>query len=195
MTKTAPRPARADSRSFWSNSRSRRRPTRSGLSVLMSTVGADRACPLLPSSMATTLLGSRTRDFLDASAHPQARRLPPPRRAFRRKTMIKSLSTEERVAVARDYLARVFNGRNAERAREFFTPDVVWHGGALGTVTGADTIVPILAGLLGALPGVKAEGQGVIANKGLVAFRLVVGATLTRKPLGIPPTRRSVPCD
>src|SRR5882672_6988635 len=37
-----------------------------------------------------------------------------PRKAFRRKTMIKSLSTEERVAGSRDYLARVFNGSNAE---------------------------------------------------------------------------------
>src|SRR2546426_9911737 len=104
--------------------------------------------------------GSRTRDFLDASAHPQARRCPPPRKAFRRKTMIKTLSTEERVAIARDYLARVFNGSNAERAREFFTPDVVWHGGALGTVTGVDTIVPVLGGVIGAPKGIKARGPG-----------------------------------
>src|SRR5258706_988189 len=195
MTKTAPRPARADSRSFSSNSRSRRRPTRSGLSVLVTTVDADTACPRLPSSMATTLLGSRTGDFLDASAHPQARRLPPPRRAFRRKTMITSLSTEERVAVARDYLARVFNGRNAERAREFFTPDVVWHGGALGTVTGVDTIVPVLGRFIGALTGIKAEVQDVIANKDLVALRLVVSATHTGNLLGIPATGRPVKWD
>src|SRR3989442_11841837 len=104
--------------------------------------------------------------------------------------MIKILSTEERVAIARDYLARVFNGSNAERAREFFTPDVVWHGGALGTVTGVDTIVPVLGGVIGALTGIKAEGQDVIANKDLVALRLVVSATHTGNPLGVPPTRR-----
>src|SRR2546426_11399124 len=68
------------------------------------------------------------------------------KKGIRRKTMIKTLSTEERVAIARDYLARVFNGGNAERAREFFTPDVVWHGGALGTDTGVDTIIPVLGG-------------------------------------------------
>src|SRR2546425_11543486 len=102
--------------------------------------------------------------------------------------MIKTLSTEERVAIARDYLARVFNGRNAERAREFFTPDVVWHGGALGTVTGVDTIVPVLGGFIGAPTGIKAQGQDGLANKGLDAVRLVVSATHTGKLLGIPPT-------
>src|SRR5260221_14705488 len=103
--------------------------------------------------------------------------------------MIKSLSTEERVAVARDYLARVFNGRNAEGARAFFTPDVVWHGGALGTVTGVDTIVPVLGGVIGALTGIKGEGPDGIPNKDLVPFRLVGSATPTGKLPGTPPTR------
>src|SRR2546426_11905674 len=90
------------------------------------------------------------------------------KKGIRRKTMIKTLSTEERVAIARDYLARVFNGGNAERAREFFTPDVVWHGGALGTVTGVDTIVPVLGGVIGALTRVKGEGPEGVAGKHLV---------------------------
>src|SRR2546430_358828 len=90
------------------------------------------------------------------------------RKAFRRKTMIKTLSTEERVAVARDYLARVFNGQNAERAREFFTSDIVWHGGALGTVTGVDTIVPVLGGVLRPVPRMKARGQDVDPTNYLV---------------------------
>src|SRR2546428_9399863 len=108
------------------------------------------------------------------------------KKGIRRKTMIKTLSTEERVAIARDYLARVFNGGNAERAREFFTPDVVWHGGALGTVTGVDTIVPVLGGFIGALTRIKAGVHDDLANKDLVALRLVVSATHTRNLLGIP---------
>jgi steroid delta-isomerase-like uncharacterized protein len=117
------------------------------------------------------------------------------KKAFRRKTMIKTLSTEERVAVARDYIARVFNGGNAERAREFFTKDVVWHGGALGTVTGVDTIVPILGGFIGALTGIKAEVQDVIASNDLVALRLVVSATQTGNLVGIPATGRRIQWD
>src|SRR2546429_8772641 len=92
------------------------------------------------------------------------------KKGIRRKTMIKTLSTEERVGIARDYLARVFNGSNAERAREFFTPDVVWHGGALGTVTGVDTIVPVLGGVLRAAPGVQAAGPGVTPHQEPVAL-------------------------
>src|SRR2546427_12445143 len=89
------------------------------------------------------------------------------KKGIQEETMIKTLSTEERVAIARDYLARVFNGSNAERAREFFTSDVVWHGGALGTVTGVDTIVPILGGVIGAPTRIQAEGQDGLADKEL----------------------------
>jgi predicted ester cyclase len=98
--------------------------------------------------------------------------MPTPRKAFRRKTMIKTLSTEERVAIARDYIARVFNGGDAGRAREFFTKDVVWHGGAL--------------------TGIKAEVQDVIASNDLVALRLVVSATQTGNLVGIPATGRRI---
>jgi len=117
------------------------------------------------------------------------------KKGIQEETMIKTLSTEERVAIARDYIARVFNGGNAERAREFFTKDVVWHGGALGTVTGVDTIVPILGGFIGALTGIKAEVQDVIASKDLVALRLVVSATQTGNLVGIPATGRRVQWD
>src|SRR2546428_7508822 len=117
------------------------------------------------------------------------------KKGIRRKTMIKTLSTEERVAIARDYLARVFNGGNAERAREFFTPDVVWHGGALGTVTGVDTIVPVLGGFIGVPTGTKGEGPDVIANKDLVPLRRVVSAAHHRNPLGLRATCRRGSCD
>ena len=109
--------------------------------------------------------------------------------------MIQSLSTEQRVAVARDYVKRVFVGRDAEAAREFFTADVAWHGGALGTVNGLDNIVPVLAGFVGALEDIKSEVQDVIASDDLVAMRLVVSATQTGDLLGIPATGRRVESD
>ena len=85
--------------------------------------------------------------------------------------MIQTISTEQRIAVARDYVKRVFVGRDAEAAREFFTADVAWHGGALGTVNGLDNIVPVLAGFVGALENIKSEVQDVIASNDLVALR------------------------
>ena len=108
---------------------------------------------------------------------------------------IQALSTEQRVAVARNYVKKVFVGRNADAAREFFTKDVAWHGGALGTVNGLDNIVPVLAGFVGALTDIKSEVQDVIASGDLVALRLVVTAKQTGNLLGIPATGRPVRWD
>ena len=92
----------------------------------------------------------------------------------------------DRVATARRFVEQVFNGANAELAREYFTDDVVWHGGVLGTVSGVDTIVPILGGFIGALDQIHAEVQDVIAADDLVALRLLVTAVHTGNLLGVP---------
>ena len=51
--------------------------------------------------------------------------------------MVESVTTSQREEVARRYVAEVFTGSNAERARDYSTADIAWHGGALGTVTAA----------------------------------------------------------
>jgi predicted ester cyclase len=109
--------------------------------------------------------------------------------------VIEAVTTEQRVAVARDFVARVFNGQDAELARDFFTPDIAWHGGTLGTVTGVDTIVPILGGFIGALSDINADVQDVVASNDLVAVRLVVKARHTGNLLGIPATGSPVQWD
>jgi len=110
--------------------------------------------------------------------------------------MIKILSTEERVAIARDYLARVFNGSNAEARREFFTPDVVWHGGALGRSPGSTPSSPFFGGSFGALTGIKAEVQDVHREQG--SGRLCVSSSARPTPAtcsGSPATGRRVQWD
>ena len=102
---------------------------------------------------------------------------------------------DERVAIAREFVAQVFNGRDAERARDYFTADIVWHGGALGTVNGVDTIVPILGGFIGALEDIDAVVQDVIASDDLVAVRLVVTGSHTGNLLGVPATGRRIQWD
>jgi steroid delta-isomerase-like uncharacterized protein len=109
--------------------------------------------------------------------------------------MIQALSTEQRVAVARDYAQRVFVGRNAEAAREFFTPDVAWHAAVLGTINGIDNLIPVLAGFVGALDDISNEVQDVIASGDLVALRIVATATQTGNLLGVPPTGRQIRWD
>jgi len=99
-----------------------------------------------------------------------------------------AITSDRRIAVAREFVKAVFNGHEAERARDFFTADVAWHGNTLGTVNGLDTIVPILAGFIGALTDIHAEVQDVIASNDLVALRQVVTARHTGNLLGIPAT-------
>ena len=96
------------------------------------------------------------------------------------RSMTESITTNRREAVARQYVADVFTGGNAERARDYFTADIVWHGGALGTVEGVDNIVPVLGGFIGALSDIQASVQDAITSDDLVALRLVVTARPTR---------------
>ena len=109
--------------------------------------------------------------------------------------MSETLEVDQRVATAREFVAQVLNGHDPERARDFFTADVVWHGGALGTVNGVDTVVPLLGGFIDALTDIDAAEQDVIASGDLVALRLVVNATHTGNLLGVPATDRRIQWD
>ena len=109
--------------------------------------------------------------------------------------MSETLEVDQRVATAREFVAQVLNGHDPERAREFFTADVAWHGGALGTVSGVDTVVPLLGGFIDALTDIDAAEQDVIASGDLVVLRLVVSATHTGDLLGVPATDRRIQWD
>jgi len=109
--------------------------------------------------------------------------------------MSETLEVDQRVATAREFVAQVLNGHDPERARDFFTADVAWHGGALGTVSGVDTVVPLLGGFIDALTDIDAAVQDVIASGDLVALRLVVSATHTGNLLGVPATDRRIQWD
>src|SRR5438067_4947495 len=140
-------------------------------------------------------LGSRTTDIGDAIAQESARSCRRHPAAEGQRTMTETTTTTPREAVARKYVAEVFTGGNAERARDYFTPDIAWHGGALGTVTGIDNIVQVLGGFIGALSDVEATVQDAIASDDLVALRLVVTATHTGNLLGVPATGQPIRWD
>ncbi len=102
--------------------------------------------------------------------------------------VIETSTAEKRIGVAREYVDRVFNGHNAELAREYFTADVTFHALTVGTLTGVDAVVPVLVGLIGALSDIDAQVQDVIASGDLVALRQVVKARHTGTLLGMPAT-------
>jgi steroid delta-isomerase-like uncharacterized protein len=102
------------------------------------------------------------------------------------------LAVEERIAVAREYVRVVFNGHQPNRARDYCTYDVVWHGNSLGEVSGLENLTALLTAFIGALPDLVAEEQDVIASDDLVVVRLIVTATHKGDLLGIPATGRRV---
>jgi steroid delta-isomerase-like uncharacterized protein len=100
--------------------------------------------------------------------------------------MRQALAIEQRIAVAREYCDVVFNHHHPERAAEYCTPDVVWHGNTLGTISGIENLNALLNVFLGALPDLIAEEQDLIASDDLVVMRLLVTATHKGDLLGIP---------
>ena len=109
--------------------------------------------------------------------------------------MSQTLTIDQRIEVPRRFMAEVFNGQNPERARDFFTPDALWHGPSIAEVSGMDNIVGLLGAFIGALTNIQADEQDVIASGDLVALRLVVTATQAGDLLGIPSSRRDVRWD
>jgi predicted ester cyclase len=109
--------------------------------------------------------------------------------------MSETLEVDQRVATVREFVAGVINGHDPERARDFFTADVVFHAGALGTLSGIDTVATTLGGFIDALTDIDAVEQDVIASGDLVALRQVVSATHTGNLLGVPATGRRIQWD
>src|ERR1700693_3978338 len=106
--------------------------------------------------------------------------------------MSEASSTEAKVAIAREFVARVFNEHQPELAIEYFTPQMTWHGGSLGTISGAENVTARLRRFLGAPPDRNAVEQDIVASEDLVVMRLVVSATQQGDLLGIPATGKPV---
>ena len=88
--------------------------------------------------------------------------------------------------LARDYIDQVFNQHKPERAADFVTDDVVWHGGSLGDIPGVEGVTGLLKSFIGALPDLNAAEQDIVAENDLVVVRLVVSATVKGSLLGVP---------
>ena len=97
--------------------------------------------------------------------------------------------------LARAYIEEVFNQHNPERAADFVTKDVVWHGGGLGDISGVDGLTDLLKSFIGALPDLNAAEQDIVAEHDLVVVRLVVSATVKGTLLGVPADRKPIRWD
>ena len=79
--------------------------------------------------------------------------------------------------LVQQFIDRVFNKHNAGATRDYFSPDVKWHGGTLGTIEGSDAMTDFYGSLFTALPDLHATTLDVVADGDTVRCRFVVEGT------------------
>ncbi|MCU1464259.1 MAG: hypothetical protein JWM72_187 [Actinomycetia bacterium] len=94
-----------------------------------------------------------------------------------------------------DFIRRVFNEHNAEATGDYFSSDVQWHGGTLGTLGGSDAMTSFYKDLFAALPDLHATTVDVVADEDTVWCRFVVEGTSEGSLFGFPATGKTVRWD
>ena len=92
----------------------------------------------------------------------------------------------------RSYTQVVFNERQIGRAAEFFAPDVTWQGSTGPVLHGRDRVIALIGEVLGALDGLTATEQDMIAHADTVTARYRIEATHSRVLFGVPATGRPI---
>ena len=104
-------------------------------------------------------------------------------------------TTEENKRIVREFIDAAFNKHQLEKAGEYMTPDIKWHGGTLGTVEGRDNFVGLISAIVAALPDLRNVELDIIAERDIVSVRAVVDGTHNGDLLGIPASGKHVKWD
>ena len=102
---------------------------------------------------------------------------------------------EENKRLVRAFIETAFNQHRADKAADYMTPDIKWHGGTLGTVEGRDNFAGLIGAIVAALPDLRNVEQDIIAERDIVSVRAVVEGTHKGDLLGIPASGRPVRWD
>jgi len=102
---------------------------------------------------------------------------------------------EENKRIVRAFIDTAFNKHQTDRAADYLTSDMKWHGGTLGTVEGREKVAGLVSAIVSALPDLHNAEQDIIAERDIVAVRAVVDATHQGDLLGIPASGRHVRWD
>src|SRR5882757_3734591 len=109
--------------------------------------------------------------------------------------MTAQTNLEENKRIVRAFIEAAFNQHQANRAADYLTSDVKWHGGTLGTVDGRENFVGLIGAIVSALPDLRNIEQDIIAERDIVSVRAVVEATHKGDLLGIPASGKRVRWD
>src|SRR5258708_16928513 len=99
---------------------------------------------------------------------------------------------EENKRIVRAFIETAFNKHQADRAADYLTSDIKWHGGTLGTVEGRENFVGLIGAIVSALPDLQNVEQDIIAERDIVSVRAVVEGTHQGELLGIPASGKRV---
>jgi predicted ester cyclase len=94
-----------------------------------------------------------------------------------------------------EFINRVFNGQNAGATSDYFSSDVQWHGGTLGTIEGSAAMTSFYGELFAALPDLQVTTVGIAAEEDMVWCRFVIEGTNRSSLFGFPPTGKPVRWD
>lgn len=97
--------------------------------------------------------------------------------------------------IVRAFINAAFNRHEADKAAEYMTTDIKWHGGTLGTVEGRDNFAGLIGAIVAALPDLTNIEQDIIAERDIVSVRAVVEGTHKGDLLGIPASGKRVKWD
>jgi steroid delta-isomerase-like uncharacterized protein len=97
--------------------------------------------------------------------------------------------------LVREFIDRVFKEHNAKATQDYFSRDVQWHGGTLGTIKGSDAMTDFYGALFTALPNLHATTLDVVADEDTVWCRFVVEGTNEGSLFGFPATGKTVRWD
>ena len=78
---------------------------------------------------------------------------------------------EENKRIVRAFIETAFNQHQADRAAEYMTSDIKWHGGTLGTVAGRENFAGLIGAIVSALPDLRNVEQDIIAERDIEAAR------------------------
>jgi steroid delta-isomerase-like uncharacterized protein len=102
---------------------------------------------------------------------------------------------EQNKQIVRAFIDAAFNQHRADKAADYLTPDIKWHGGTLGTVEGRDNFAGLIGAIVAALPDLRNVEQDIIAERDVVSVRATVEGTHQGDLLGIPASGRHVQWD
>jgi steroid delta-isomerase-like uncharacterized protein len=105
----------------------------------------------------------------------------------------RSVRANEHVVEA--FLQDVVNEHNGGAAANFLTPDMQWHGGTVGTVSGSANVAGLFAGVVAAFPDARVTINDIFGQGDQVVVRVVVSGTQEGPILGIPASGRHVQWD